>query len=151
MMIYESTPRYDSWLKPLLSGIIAFTLILGLIIMMFSTEGAIVMFAITLIDGLLFWIIIPRNFQIYQDKMRIQLGGPFGMNIPLSKINKARPGSSGDLWVYWGIRFGTSSSNVVEILRNKGMNIIITPEDAEEFIDQLNQAVKIQFNPAPAD
>lgn len=151
MVIYEDVPRYDSWLKPLFSGIIAFTLILGLIFMMFSTEGAIVMFSITLIDGLLFWIIIPRNFQIYQNKMRIQLGGPFAMNIPLSKIDKARPGSSGDLWVYWGIRFGTSTSNVVEILRNKGMNIIITPEDAEEFIDQLNRAVEMQFNPAPAD
>ena len=147
MLIHEDVPRYDSWLKPLLSGFVAFTLILGLVFLMFNTELAIVLFAITVIDGLLFSIIIPRNFQIYRDKLRIQLGGPFAMNIPLRKIDKARPGSSSDLWVYWGIRFGTSSSNVVEIIRNKGMNIIITPEDSEEFISQLNRAIEMQSTP----
>lgn len=147
MLIHEDVPRYDSWLKPVISGFIAFTLILGLIFLLFNTELAIVLFAITVIDGLLFSIIIPRNFQIYRDKLRIQLGGPFAMNIPLRKIDKARPGSSSDLWVYWGIRFGTSSSNVVEIIRNKGMNIIITPEDSEEFISQLNRAIEMQSTP----
>jgi len=147
MLIHEDVPRYDSWLKPLLSGFVAFTLILGLVFLMFNTELAIVLFAITVIDGLLFSIIIPRNFQIYRDKLRIQLGGPFAMNIPLRKIDKARPGSSSNLWVYWGIRFGTSSSNVVEIIRNKGMNIIITPEDSEEFISQLNRAIEMQSTP----
>ncbi|MGD9142651.1 MAG: PH domain-containing protein [Dehalococcoidia bacterium] len=150
MLIHEEVPRYDSWLRPFISGFIAFTLILGLVFLMFNTELAITMFAITVIDGLLFSIIIPRNFEIHHDKLRIRLGGPFAMNIPLSKIDKARPGSSGDVWVYWGIRFGTSSSNVVEIVRNKGMNIIITPEDAEEFIDQLNRVVHMHAAPNPA-
>ena len=151
MIIYEDVPRYDSWLKPFLSGFIAFTLILGLVFLLFSDELAILMFVITIIDGVIFWAIIPRSFQIYRDKMRIQLGGPFSMNIPLSKIDKARPGSPGDVWAYWGIRFATSTRNVVEILRNKGMNVIITPEDADEFINQLNLAVEMQFNPAPAE
>ena len=147
MLIHEDVPRYDSWLKPFISGFIAFTLILGLVFLMFNTGLAIVLFAITLMDGLLFGIIVPRNFQIYQDKLRIQLGGPFAMNIPLRKIDNARPGSSSDLWVYWGIRFGTSTSNVVEIVRNKGMNVIITPTHFTEFLNQLNRAV----NPQPGN
>lgn len=149
MLLYETSPRFDSWLKPLISGFIAFTLILGLVFLTFSTELAIVMFVITLLDGVLFGIIIPRKFEIYQDKLRINLGGPFAMNIPLKDIDTARPGSSSDLWVYWGIRFGTSTSNVVEIIRNKGMNIIITPEDSQEFTEQLNRAVEIQSSPVP--
>ncbi len=142
MLIHEDVPRYDSWLKPFISGFIMFTMMLGLIFLLFITELAIAMFAISALDGLLFWAIIPRGFQIYEDRLRIRLGWPFAMNIPLRNIDKARPGSSGDLWFYWGIRFGTSTSNIVEILRNKGMNVIITPDNSERFIDQLNQAIE---------
>ena len=140
-LLYEDVPRFDSWLKPLVSGFITFFLLLGLIFLYFNTELAITSFAISVFMVLLFTAIIPRRFRIYEDRLRIQLGGPFTFNIPLQHIVEARHGSSSDILFYWGIKFGTSTSNVIEIVRNKGMNVIITPAHFNEFLNQLNRAV----------
>ena len=99
------------------------------------------MFVLAVFMALLFAAIIPRRFQIYEDRLRIQLGGPISFNIPLKHIEEARHGASSDILFYWGIKFGTSTSNVVEIVRNKGMNVIITPAHFHEFLNQLNRAV----------
>jgi hypothetical protein len=144
MLFYQEIPRYGSWLKPLLHGLVTIILVLGLVFLFFSIEMAVFMFALAAFYGLMFFIILPRRFEIYEDKFRIQLGWPVAVNIPLSNIEQVRPGNAGDVWVYWGIRFGTSTTNVVEIVRKKGLNIIITPENAAEFIDQLNQAIARQ-------
>ncbi len=141
-LIYEDVPRFDSWMKPFVSGFIMFFLILGLIFLYFTVELAITSFAIAVFIGLIFTIIIPRRFQIFEDRLRIQLGGPIAFNVPLKSIEEARHGASGDILFYWGIKFGTSTSNVVEIIRNKGMNVIITPTHFTAFLNQLNHAVK---------
>jgi len=149
VLLYEDVPRYDSWLKPLVSGFITIFLLLGLVFLYFNTELAITMFALTVFFGLLFTAIIPHRFQIYEDRLRIQMGGPFAFNIPLKNIEEARHGSSSDILFYWGIKFGTSTSNVIEIVRNKGMNVIITPTHFNEFLNQLNRAVQPGSENAP--
>lgn len=45
---------------------------------------------------------------------------------------------------YWGNRFATSTSNVVEIVRKKGLNLIISPRNDDMFLEQLNQALLSQ-------
>ncbi len=37
-MIYEDTPKYDLWLKLILSGVLALTLILGIIFIFQDSE-----------------------------------------------------------------------------------------------------------------
>jgi hypothetical protein len=144
MLFHQEVPRNSSWLMPMVGGLVALTLIPGLIFLFFNTELATAMFILSAFDGLLFYTIIPRRFEIYEDKFRIQLGWPVALNISLRNIQEAKPGNPGDVVAYWGIRFGTSTTNVVEIVRRRGMNIIITPQNAEEFIDQLNQAIARQ-------
>jgi hypothetical protein len=146
-LIYEDVPRYDSWMRPLVSGFIMLFLILGLVFLNFTTELAITMFILAGFMVLLFAAIIPRRLQIYEDRLRIKLGGPFAFNIPLKSIREARHGSSADILFYWGIKFGTSTSNVIEIIRSEGMNVIITPAHFTKFLTQLNQAVQ----PEPED
>ena len=149
-LLYEDVPKYDSWLKPFLSGFVAFFIILGLVFMFFSTELGLAMFALAVLEAMLFTIIVPRLFQIYEDRLRIQLGGPFAVNIPLKHIDKAQKGSSDYILAYWGLKFGTSTSNVMEIIRNKGMNVIITPTHFTEFLNYLNQAIQPRDNNATA-
>ena len=145
VLLYEDVPRYDSWLKTLIIGLCSITLLPGLIFLFFNTELAIAMFILTLFIGLLFYAVIPRRFQIYDDRLRIRLGAPLAFNLALDNIDKAREGSRGDILVYWGIKFGTSTSNIIEIVRKKGLNIIITPVHFDEFLNQLNQAVQSRF------
>ena len=80
-----------------------------------------------------------RSYQIYQDKFRIQLGGPFGVNISLISITEVNKASTDKAFAYWGMRFATSTSNLVEIKRKGKMNVIISPSDADIFTKQLEK------------
>ena len=139
IVLYEDTPHYDFWLKLILGGTLALTLILGIIFISEETETAVVMFGITLFDALLFKAILPRRFQIFEDRLKILLGGPFAINIPFSNIVEAKPASGRKTVIYSGIRFATSIHHVVEIICKKGLNLVISPTNDEMFLEQLNQ------------
>ena len=141
-LIYEERPQYDLWLKLIVGGTIALTLVLGIVFLFVDLIGAWVMFGTTAFDALLFNAIIPRSYQIFQDRLRIVLGKPFAFTIPLDTIKEVRPASSSEAFIFWGIKFATSASNVVEIVRNKGMNVIISSANRDGFLEQVNQALK---------
>lgn len=99
------------------------------------------MFGITVFDALLFNAVIPRRFQIFQDRVRVVLGRPFVFNIPFSTIREVRSVSGSKAFAYWGLRFATSSKAVVEIVRHKGLNVVISPANKNMFLEQLTQAL----------
>jgi len=139
--IYEDTSRYDSWLKVILGGILALTFVLGVVLLFEDIIAASVMFGVTLFDALLFKAILPRRFQIFQDRVKIVLGGPLALSIPLSNIKCARSASGSKAFVYWGIRFATSTQGVVEIVRKQGLSLVISPKNTSMFLEQVDQAL----------
>ncbi|MFC1892721.1 hypothetical protein ACFLYR_01610 [Chloroflexota bacterium] len=143
-LLYEDTPKYDSWLKLVLGGVLALTFILGIVFLYQDTEAAIAMFGITLFDALLFKAILPRRYQVFEDRVRILLGGPFAINISFSNIAEAKPASGRKAMIYSGIRLATSTHHVVEIVRKKGLNLVISPRDDDMSLEQLNQARQLQ-------
>ncbi|MFC1933112.1 PH domain-containing protein [Chloroflexota bacterium] len=146
ILLYEDTPKYDSWIKFILGGVLALTFILGIIFISLDIEAALVMFGITVFDALLFKIILPRRFQIFEDRLTIVLGGPFSINIPFANIREVKSVSGSKVLVYWGIKFATSTHHVVEIVRKKGLNMIISPSNDDMFLEQFNQAQKLSGN-----
>lgn len=106
-----------------------------------QTDG-LTLLAITAFYILLFYSILPRKFQIYEDRLRVALGNPFGFSIRLSNIKQARAGSGSKAFFYGGIRFATSSKSIVEIIRRKGMSIVISPANRDIFLEQLEQTIK---------
>ncbi|MFC1958864.1 PH domain-containing protein [Chloroflexota bacterium] len=141
-LFYEDKPKYDVWIKVLLVGVVALTFILGIVQISVDTKEALTVFGTVLFEIILFRMILPRRFQILSDKLRIVLGGPFAINIPLSDIEEVRSRTGIKAFVYFGVRFATSSSHTVEIIRKKGLNMVISPTNDDEFIKQLNQARK---------
>ena len=139
--VYEDIPWYDSWLKLILGGTLAFTLVLGITLLSVDLAGAWIVFGVTAFDALLFHAVLPRRYQIFQNRVRIVLGCPFAVNIPLSTIKEARSASGSKAFAYWGIRFATSSRSVVDIIRHKGWNIVISPANKDLFLEQLAQAL----------
>jgi hypothetical protein len=139
-LIYEDILIYDRSLKIILAGILAATFIAGVILIREEIEAALIMLGLTVFDALLFKAILPQRFQIFEDRLVIALGGPFAIGIPLSNIADAKSVSGRKAFVYWGIRFATSTRNVVEIVRKKGLNIVISPNNEDVFLEQLNQA-----------
>ncbi len=49
--------------------------------------------------------------------------------------------SGSDRFIYWGLRLATSSSGVIEVVRRKGLSLVISPANAGTFLEQLNQAL----------
>ena len=142
-LIYEDTARYGLGLKILLGGIIGLTLVLGIASLLWQdVEAALVMFGITLFDAFLFKAILPQRFQIFEDGVRIVLGGPFAINIPFSNISYVKSASGRKASVYLGLRFATSSRCVVEIIRKKGLNLVISPSHDDLFLEQANHALE---------
>ena len=150
MILHEEPAEYDNWMRLL------FLIPVGLVIAAIflacnqaSNEeywGCLVSICEVVLLALLFYFIMPRKYQIYQDKLRIVLGKPFGINISLSTIKEVKHSSGIKAFVYAGIRFATSSRYVVEIVRNQGLNYVIAPKNGDIFLEQLNQAIKNQTN-----
>ncbi len=141
-LLYEDTARTDMWLKLMLGSIMVTFLVLGCILLFQATWVAFEMFGIAVFYALLFKIIMPQRYQIYSDKVRIVLGGPFAWNIPFSTIKEVRPASGASAFAYSGVRFTTSSQNVVEIRRSRGCNVVISPSNKEVFLEQANRALQ---------
>ncbi len=142
-LVYEDKPKYDLWLKFLLGGVLALTFILGVVLISENSVAASVMFGVTLFDALLFKLILPQRFQILSDRLKIALGGPFAINIPLSHITNAQSLSGIKVFFYWGIRFATSSNHTIEIVRKNSLNLVISPTNNGMFLEQLNRARKV--------
>jgi hypothetical protein len=132
--VYESKAKYDMWLKVLLGGVVALTFVIGLSEVVWGGEEALTVFGTVLFEIVLYWLIMPRRFQITSDKLRIVLGGPLAFNIAPSEIEEARSRTGTAAFIYFGTRFATSASHTVEIVRGRGRNMVISPSDDEEFI-----------------
>lgn len=131
-LLYEDTPQMDMWLKIMLGGVL-----------LFQDKGdAFGMFGIAVFYALLFKIIMPQRYQIYSDKIKIVFSGPIAWNIPFSTIKEVRSASGAKAFAYSGVRFATSSKNVVEIRRSRGCNVVISPSNKGIFLEQASRAMK---------
>ena len=140
-LIYEDRAAYDAWLKWLLAVTLGVTLVPAIVLFPYEPVGAWVLLGTTVFDALLFHAILPRRYQILSDRLRIVLGRPFAINIALTTIREARPAGGMVTMAYWGVRLATSTKSVVEIVRYRGLDFVISPAHREEFLTHLKQAI----------
>lgn len=141
MLIHEEPAEYTSWFKFLF--LIPIGLFIGAVISSLNqeSEASLVLLGEGIFFILLFYFIMPRRYQIFHDKLKIILGSPFSIDIPLSTIREVKHSSGIKALFYYGVRFVTSTKYVVELVRNKGLNYVISPKNGEIFIEQLSQAI----------
>ncbi len=138
-VIYEDNPHYDVWLKGIMVLPVFFILIGLYYLFTAQVESAIGLFATGVLMGAIYWAVFPRKYQILDSKIRIVLGGQFSFNVPFDNLKLAGKPEGVNL----GINFATTfvSQHVVEIKRKKGMNVNITPNDRDQFLENLNKAI----------
>ena len=139
-LVYENPALTEGWVKAVFIAIIALTLIPALFLISVDLTGAWIMFGLTVFDAALFYYIFPRKYQIYTNRVVIVLGGPFRIKLPLSSIEGVRRSENSSL-NYDCLKFASSNKNIVEIKRRKRLRVIISPVDAEAFVEQLNRAL----------
>jgi hypothetical protein len=138
-IIYEDNPHYDVWLKGIMMLPVFFILIGLYYLFTGQVESGIGLFATAVLMGAIYWAVFPRKYQILDSKLRIVLGGQFSFKIPFDTLETAGKPEGFSL----GINFATTfiSEHVVEIKRKKGMTVNITPNDRDQFLENLNKAV----------
>lgn len=104
-----------------------------------DTRTAYESFAIVVVMAVVIWLIIPRQYLILENKVKIVLGGPFSFCIHFKTIKTAHVPRG----TTFGINFPTSlsSKHVVEIVRHRRMNVTITPHNRELFLETLQKAL----------
>lgn len=139
LLLHEDRPAYDIFLKLILIAVPGIMLVAG-VTMLFSadnSEGWILLLE-TAFVGLIFWLVFPRSYRIYEDHLRIVMGGPFSVKVAFEKIEKVAVTDRLNL----GINFVTRLTRThVEIARKNGMSIAITPRDRDLFVEKANQAL----------
>ncbi|MEM0303464.1 MAG: PH domain-containing protein [Archaeoglobaceae archaeon] len=150
MILYEDKPKYDNWAKIMLSFAPSLMLLLIILIeydllpteseeeAMFAKQ---ILFASIAIILILYWAILPRRFEIHEDKLKI-IFGFFTYSIPLQDVAEVRRAESWKAFAYKGLRFTTSIGNIVEIRKKKGISIVISPSNPDLFIEFLTNALK---------
>jgi hypothetical protein len=137
-LVFEDRPNTDIWLKlifmlpPMLMFISVFIFAESDPAAIYSAAGVAVMMAV------LYVFIMPAKYCILNDKIRIDIRGPFTFNIPFDTITGVRDAR----WSTVGINFPTSMSRsrVLEIVRKGRMAVTITPSDKQAFVSSFNKA-----------
>ena len=134
----------DIWFKLMLGVIPLAFAVVGVVLLFEDAGDALVMLGMAIFYVLLFRLVMPQRYQVYSDRMRIVLGGPFAWNIPFSTIREARAASGSKAFAYNGVRFATSSKGVVQITRSRGCSVVISLTNKDIFLEQLSRAMQIQ-------
>ena len=146
MVVYEDSSRYDLWVKVLLGLAPVWLIVLGVLSYQGvlpgeaeaeAREASIVLFACLAFILLLYWAILPRKFQILEDRVKVVMGGPFSFSIRFDGVKTARKTTG---LAHFGIGFATSV-NRVEIVKGRGMNVLLSPSNQEQFVENLNKAL----------
>ena len=139
LLLYQDKPEYGLLLK-LIVVIVPVGLLTTSIYLWFSGEntGGFVMLAEAFFIGLLFWVIFPRRYQVYEDHLRIILGGPLTVKIGFDRINAIKVTSR----IGFTINFVTRiTKTYVRIVKRNRLDIAITPESSDSFVENANQAL----------
>ena len=150
MVYHEQPPKYDLgyWLLVILFP-------LGFITGGFwlyahpevedAMTGAITLRGVAIFWVLLFWAILPRQYQILDDRVKVILGGPFSFNIPLNSINEVEypTGFSSQLYSIHKYLACFNPKYYIWIKRGSILkNVVIAPQDPALFVENLKQALK---------
>ena len=139
VLLYQDEPAYGLFLK-LIVVLVPAALLVASIYLLSSGEssGGLALLVEAFIVGFIFWIVFPRRYQVYEDHIRIALGGPFSVKVGFDKIEAIRVTSK----FIFSVNFVTKlTKSYVEIAKRKGLSIAITPRDNDLFIENANLAL----------
>jgi hypothetical protein len=139
VLLYQDEPASGWVLMSILLVIPAIMLITGFYLW-YSSEGPggleLLIFGILL--GFVFWTILPRKYQVFEDRLRIVFGGPFALNIGYNQISFIEVTTKNALTLNLVSKV---TRTYVLIGKKKGMSIAITPDRNELFVENASRAL----------
>ena len=138
ILLYQDEPASGTAVK-LIMGIVPAAL-LGVSIYLWSkgeSTGGRILLVEAVVVGMILWAVLPRRYEVYEDHLRIVLGGPFAFKVGFDQIKiievTNRTGRT--------INFVTTITRTyVMIVRKKGLSIAITPKSNDLFVENALRA-----------
>jgi len=139
ILLYQDKPTYGLLLKLILLIPVAF--LVGSLYLYLSGDvsGSLALLPGALFSGLIFWFVFPREYQVYDDHLRIALGRPFSVKVRFQNVKTVRITSRTGLTINFVTRI---AKNYVEIVKKRGWSIAITPKDNDSFVENANRALE---------
>lgn len=152
MILYESPLKYETWAKILLGFPIVLVTAMGIYFYYLARTqdglsaatvhgfyvAAIILFATGPFILLIYWLVLPTKIFIHQDKIRIKYG-QFYWNVRFETIESLQTASG--IPPVWSNSSVTSYRNQIEIVRMRKMNIRLSPDNRDQFLDRANRAL----------
>lgn len=137
--VYEDKPNIGKLLMAVLGLPVVIFLIIAIVLLPAEPETGFALAGTAVLISIIFWIVLPRKYVVYEDKVKIVLGGPLSVGIPFKNIRTARIPKG----VFTtGVNWVTSFKNELQIVTRRGWNINITPGDRDQFLEHLNKALE---------
>ena len=147
MVYHEQAPKYGLGL-----GLLVILFPIGFIIAGFwfyahpevedATAGAITFWGVTIVLVILFWAILPRQYQILEDRVKVILGGPFSFNIPLNSIIEVEYPTKFSSQMHSDHKFLVCFDSKYYIWIKRGSffkNVVIAPQNPSLFVENLKR------------
>ena len=139
LILYHDEPEYGLFLKliavafpALLSAASIYLFYIG------ERQGGLTLLAEVFVVSLIFLSVFPRSYQVYEDHLRIVLGGPFSVKVRFAQIKSVEVTRK----ISFGVNFATRmTGSYVAISVKRGWTIAITPKDNNQFADNANRAL----------
>ena len=141
LLLYEDEPA--GWIFKFFFMIVTLVLLAGSVYFWVSGDNAngLTMLVVAFVLGLAFWIVSPRKYQVYGDRLQILLGGPFVVKIGFDQIAaiEVTDRTTSELAA---IKLISKVTNTyVRIGRKKGLSITITPKSDALFVENTNRSL----------
>jgi hypothetical protein len=139
VLLHRDRPKYGLLLKLVLLIPVAL-LVAGVYLWLSGdTAGGVALLPQAFIMGLIYWLIFPREYQVYEDHLRIVLGGPFSVKVSFANVKTIRI-ATGQIGLT--VNFVTRiTRSYVEVVKKRGWSITITPTDSDSFVENANRAL----------
>jgi hypothetical protein len=138
ILLYNDKPEYGLLLKLVLIIPVAFVVTSIYLWLSGETIGGLALLIEAFVVGLIFWFAFPREYQVYEDHLRIVIGGPFSVKIGFQNIKTVEITNRTSFTINFVTRI---TKNYVEIVKKKELSIAITPSDNVIFVENANQAL----------
>ncbi|MBC7364967.1 MAG: hypothetical protein H5U07_10595 [Candidatus Aminicenantes bacterium] len=153
LILYEDTVRYDKWVKVLLIFPVLLFLVLSLLFYLnsqgqniFPKEkpqdslvGAAVMFGAAVFVLVIYSLAFPRSIAVAQDGIVLRFKA-FSWKVPFRKVKTI--GFNTGLPSWRTTNLATTFRNYVEIVKNNGARLRISPAHPEQFLEYATRALE---------
>jgi hypothetical protein len=106
-----------------------------------------VLFLIGLLPCALIWLLLPRRFEIWRDRLVIVFPVLVRWNLHFDTIESVEAAKWWHPYAFMGVRVASSPGKSVDIMRRepnllRRPNIVISPDDRDRFIARFNEAIE---------